>query len=60
MSSEMVEKSPLKAKFDRHARENEQANRLVEELESVAGAKRLGDAAFETAKKNLTKQTLKP
>ncbi len=56
----MVEKSPLKATFDKHARENEQANRLVDELESVAGAKRLGDAAFETAKKNLAKRTQKP
>ncbi len=51
----MIAKPPINAKFNAHARENAQAKQLAEELESVSGAQRLGDGAFETAKEDQTK-----
>ncbi len=56
----MVRKSAAKATLHTHARETAQAQQLADELESVAGARRLGDSAFETAKEDLAKRNPKP
>lgn len=49
----------LKREFDVHARENQQANQLADELVSVTSAKKLGDAAYETAKQDRKTRKLK-
>ncbi len=51
----MGDKSPSSAATDKHARANAEAKRLVDELSTVAGAKRLGAAAYETAKADMAK-----
>jgi len=43
-----------------HERENKEAEKLAQELETPTGAQQLGDEAYETAKKEQKKQGLKP
>jgi len=52
-------KSPQKPK-NPYEQATRQGDRLVQELDSVTGAQKLGDDAYETAKQDLAKKEIKP
>ncbi len=56
----MNEGQPPKDKLGIYEHEIAQADELLKKLEPIAGAQKLGDDAYETAKQNLAEKGLKP